>query len=154
MLIAAVALASAACSGPPKLAQDNGALRALDQAYAEAWLTPAPEEQKKKVLALFDAKAVIMPGGGGAPAEGVEDITAFWFPAEASPTAVTHFNREIESVDITGDLGVVSGRYTLSFTYDGRSFSQRGNYMFVARYDAGAWRITRMIWNDQPLTDV
>jgi ketosteroid isomerase-like protein len=152
--VAITALATSACSGPPQLAADDGALRALDHAYAEAWLTPTPAEQQKKVLALFDTKAVIMPGGGGTPAEGLEDIAAFWFPTGASPTSVTHFNRDIESVEVAGDLGIVSGRYTLSFTHEGRTHSQSGNYMFVARFEAGAWRITRMIWNDQPLTDV
>lgn len=147
------AFALAACAKTPAPAGESS-LRELDAAYVEAWLTEDAADQEKAVLALFDRNAVIMPGGGLLPEDGINNLKKFWFPDGASPTIVTHFTHEIDEVDMSGDLGVVSGRYTLSFTYENQSIAQAGNYLFVAEHSARGWRIKRMIWNDQPLTEV
>lgn len=156
LYVFAVALLTAACSRveTPEAAAAAEGLRALDRAYAQAWLAPSPEDQERAVLALFDRDAVIMPDGAAGPEEGVSSLRRFWFPDDAPATTVSHFEREIDDVEISGDLGVVSGRYLLSFSYDGRDLTQKGNYVLVARFAGGAWRIKRMIWNDAPLTDV
>lgn len=150
---AALFLAAAGCAKAPAPA-DEASLRALDAAYVEAWLTEDAAQQEKAVLALFARDAVIMPGGGLPPEDGIGNLKNFWFPDGASPTAVSHFTHTIDEVELSGDLGVVSGRYTLSFTYDSQSITQAGNYLIVAKNGAGGWRIKRMIWNDQPLTEV
>jgi len=156
LYLIAAALLTAACSRveTPEAAAAAEGLRALDRAYAQAWLAPSPEDQERAVLALFDRDAVIMPDGAAGPEEGVSSLRRFWFPDDAPATTVSHFEREIDDVEISGDLGVVSGRYLLSFSYDGRDLTQKGNYVLVARFAGGAWRIKRMIWNDAPLTDV
>jgi hypothetical protein len=152
----ALALLLGACVEHPAPGSPEAeeALRTLDRAYAEAWLAPTPEAQERAVLALFDREAVIMPDGAAGPEEGLSSLRRFWFPADAPATSVSHFNREIDDIDIEGSLGVVSGRYVLSFRYEGRDLTQKGNYVLVARYVGGAWKIKRMIWNDAPLTDV
>ncbi len=147
-------LAACAKGEPLATAAADESLRALDRAYAEAWLAPSPADQERAVLALFDRNAVIMPDGASGPEEGVSSLRRFWFPDDAPATTVSHFDREIDDIEVNGDLGVVSGRYVLSFSYDGRDLTQKGNYVLVARYAGGAWRIRRMIWNDTPLTDV
>lgn len=149
--IAGVTLAG--CAKPP-LPADEASLRELDAAYVDAWLTEDFAAQEKAVLALFDPDAAIMPGGGLAPEVGVANLKNFWFPDGVQPTIVTHFTHEIEDVDLSGTLGVVAGRYTLNFTYENQSVAQAGNYLFVARNTSNGWRITRMIWNDQQLTEV
>jgi len=151
-IVAAAGCARNEIAPAPEL--EDAALRSLDAAYVEAWLKPDREKQERAVLALFDKRAVIMPGEGMAPAKGQKALGEFWFPDGEPPTEVSHFTHDIEAVDIAGDLGVVSGRYTLSFDYSERSFAQNGNYLFVARRISGEWKIMRMIWNDQPLTDV
>jgi ketosteroid isomerase-like protein len=153
-LIAAAALALTACAKTPAAPPDEAALRALDGDYVEAWLVEDAAQQEKAVLALFSRDAVIMPGGGLPPESGIGNLKNFWFPENAAPTRVTHFTHQIDDVDLSGELGVVSGRYTLSFTYDDQSITQAGNYVIVAEGAAGKWRIKRMIWNDQPLTEV
>jgi len=153
-ILGALALGFGACAKAPPAPADEASLRALDAAYVEAWLNDDAVKQEKQVLALFDRDAVIMPGGGLTPEEGIGNLKNFWFPDGASPTFVTHFQHDIGTVDLSGDLGVISGRYTLSFTYENQSIAQAGNYMIVARNAAGGWRIRKMIWNDQPLTDV
>lgn len=151
--LAFVAIALASCAKAPARA-DEASLRALDAAYVEAWLTEDAASQEKAVLALFDRDAVIMPGGGLTPENGIANLKDFWFPDGESPTIVTHFTHAIEEVDLSGELGVISGRYTLGFTYENQSVAQAGNYLFVAENGPGGWRIKRMIWNDQPLTEV
>ncbi len=155
IIFAGAALASVhtGCAKAPQPG-DEPSLRALDDAYVEAWLTQDPGDQEKAVLALFAKDAVIMPGGGLPPEDGINNLKNFWFPDGAPPTNVTHFTHEIDAVDVSGDLGILSGRYTLSFTYENQSITQAGNYMIVAENGAGGWRINRMIWNDQPLTEV
>lgn len=143
----------AACAKAPPPA-DEASLRALDAAYVEAWLVDDAAAQEKAVLALFDRDAVIMPGGGATTETGIGDLKNFWFPADGAPASVTHFTHEIGDIDQSGNLGVIAGRYTLSFTYDNQSVTQVGNYLFVAENGAQGWRIKRMIWNDQSLTDV
>lgn len=150
----AMALAACVEAEPPDAPAAEEGLRALDRSYAEAWLAPSPDGQERAVLALFDRDAVIMPDGAAGPEEGVSSLRRFWFPDDAPSTTVSHFERQIDAIEIEGDLGVVSGRYVLSFSYDGRDLTQKGNYVLVARYARGAWKIRRMIWNDAPLTDV
>jgi ketosteroid isomerase-like protein len=150
----ALALGLAACAKAPAPPADEASLRALDAAYVEAWLNDDAGAQEKQVLALFDRDAVIMPGGGLIPENGIGNLKKFWFPDGASPTIVAHFQHDIGAVEQSGDLGVVSGRYTLSFTYENQSIAQAGNYLIVAKHGASGWRIVKMIWNDQPLTDV
>ena len=152
-LFIATAALLASCAKAPAPA-DESSLRALDSAYVEAWLTPDAADQEKAVLALFDRDAEFLPGGGLPPEDGIANVRNFWLPEGASPTIVTHFTHEIGDIDLSGDLGVVSGRYTLSFTYENQSIAQAGNYLFVAKNSPGGWRIKRMIWNDQPLTEV
>lgn len=153
LIFAALLLALAACSKTPPPAGE-GSLRALDAAYVDAWLIEDAAEQEKTVLALFDRDAVIMPGGGAPREEGLSALKNFWFPDGASPTLVTHFTHDIKNIDLAGDIGVISGRYALSFSYENQSAAQAGNYLIVAKNGASGWRIVRMIWNDQPLTDV
>ena len=153
LLALTLAVILASCAKAPAPA-DETSLRALDAAYVEAWMIEDVADQEQAVLALFDRDAVIMPGGGLPSENGVANLKNFWFPQGAPPTIVTHFNHEIDEVDLSGDLGVVSGRYTLGFTYENQSIAQAGNYLFVAKNTAGGWRIKRMIWIDQPLTEV
>jgi len=153
ILFCATAALLASCAKEPAPA-DESSLRALDSAYVEAWLTPDAADQEKAVLALFDRDAEILPGGGAPPEDGIANVRKFWFPEGAPPTIVTHFTHEIGDIELSGDIGVVSGRYTLSFTYENQSIAQAGNYLFVAKNSPGGWRIKRMIWNDQPLTEV
>lgn len=143
----------AACGRAPASA-DEAAIRALDAAYVDAWLIEDAAKQESAVLELFEHNASIMPGGGSPPEVGIDNLRSFWFPDEAPPTLVTHFIHDIDEIELSGDLGVVSGRYTLSFSYQDQNFAQAGNYLIVARLRPGGWRIVRMIWNDQPLTDV
>jgi len=152
--IAALSFVIMTACAKPQASADENFLKALDAAYVAAWLQEDAALQEKEVLALFDRNAVIMPGGGLQPEDGISNLKKFWFPDGAPPTIVTHFEHDVADVDVSGDIGVLSGRYTLSFTYENQSMAQAGNYMIVAKNGVGGWRIIRMIWNDQALTEV
>lgn len=152
-ITALIAAAAPGCARQAA-APEATSLRALDAAYVEAWLEDDVQRQESAVLDLFARDAVIMPGGGAAPSSGIDSLRNFWFPDGAPPTSVTHFSHDIDEVELSGDLGVISGRYALSFLYDGRSVAQAGNYLIVAKNGPRGWKIKRMIWNDQPLTEV
>lgn len=130
----------------------EAALRSLDQAYVEAWKRDGTLAQKEALLPLFTGNAVIMPGGGAEPRQGLQALENFWFPEGAPPTNVRTFEHEIQGLEVSGDLGVVHGRFRLDFEYDGKEFSQVGNFLISAsRQDAGEWRIQQMIWNNRTL---
>ena len=128
------------------------ALRALDQAYVDAWLLPGSERQQAALLSLFAADAVIMPGGGTPPKRGKAELASFWFPKGAPPTNVRAFKHVVHGVDVEDGLGVVFGRSSLEFEYGGTEVAQEGNFLLTARRgDGGEWQITRMIWNNRTL---
>ncbi len=153
-IVAALFICAAAGCAQRSDQTADAALRALDDAYVEAWRIQDPAEQEKAVLSLFDNDAVIMPGGGVQPEAGVDSLQNFWFPEGQPPKQVSHFTHEIDQIEASESLAVVAGRFTLSFTYEGQSYGQAGNYLFVAGKNGDTWRIKRMIWNDQPLTEV
>lgn len=128
------------------------ALRTLDQAYVDAWLLSGSERQKEALLSLFASDAVIMPGGGTAPKRGIDELSAFWFPEGAPPTNVRKFEHVVRGVDVEDALGVVYGRSSLEFEYDGAQVAQEGNFLLTARQeDDGKWKIAHMIWNNRTL---
>lgn len=132
---------------------DVDRLKALDHEYVEAWRQAGSAAQSAAVLPLFEEDAVIMPGLGTSPARGRAAISQFWFPA-GPPTVITRFEHQIDAIETHGDLGFVSGRQRLDFTYGPSATRQEGNYMFVARRQGdGSWRIRRMIWNNRTLQD-
>lgn len=144
-------LLTAACTKTPGDGADaKTALRALDAAYVDGWKQPDATAQEEAVMALFSEDAVIMPGAGLEPREGLNALRRFWFPTGAPPTIVTRFEHDITGVDAGGALGVLRGRYRLHFNYDGASYARIGNYQFAARRQQdGAWLISQMIWNDR-----
>lgn len=142
----------AACSADKAGGDAEAALRTLDEAYVAAWLEADPKEQEKRVLALFAREAILLPGGGIDPQQGVNSLRSFWFPADSPPTQVSLFSHDILDLEVEGDMGVVSGRYSLEFSYQGVAYAQSGNYMMIASKSAGGWKISRMIWNDRTVT--
>ena len=125
-------------------------VKAAHQAYVEAWLSNDP----KAIMATLTDDAILMPHHGVAPVVGKDAIQAFWFPPDAPPTKVTRIVNSVTEVDGQGDLAFVWGRSELVFEYDGKTYSNEGNYLSILRRgDDGRWRISRRMWND-PVPDV
>lgn len=125
-------------------ARDAAAVKAADQAYAEAWLANDPDA----VMATLTRDAVIVPSGME-PFEGPEAIRAFWFPPDSPATTVKEYRLDQDEVAASADLAYVRGSFTLAFDYDGDSYQNEGSYFsLLRRNDDGGWRISRRTWND------
>jgi len=125
---------------------DLAPVRALDSAYAAAWLSNDPEQ----VIALFTTDAVISPSGIPAIG-GHEAMRAFWWPPDAPATKVNRFDLHQKWADRSGDMGVIRGTFELSFDYDGEPYSATGDYVAIMiRSDDGEWRMRLRAWNDLP----
>ncbi len=136
--------------GQPVLADedhDEAALRALDQAYATAWMNGDADA----VMALFTEDATLVPHHGDTPVKGQNAIRNNWFNPAYAPTVVSEYLREPAEIFVSGDFGVVRGRARLVWEYEGtRTTIPDGNYvMFAIRNDQG-WRIRMLTWNDDP----
>ena len=148
--------ASTGCSGGTDgdgLAKgDIVAMKNLTEVYADAWLA----DDRDAVMAVFTSDAVLMPHHGADAVVGDEAIRGFFWPAEGPAVSVTDF--ELTPSEITGNdgLGVVRGRFALSFSMEGGGevYSNAGNYVMVLRKRPdGSWRISHYIWND-PVPEV
>jgi len=136
--------------GQPVLAADDhdkAALRALDQAYATAWMNGDADG----VMALFTEDATLAPHHGDTPVKGQDAIRKNWFDPDSAPTVVPEFVRKPAEILVLGDIGVVRGRSRLVWEYEGtRTTIPDGNYVMIAvRHDQG-WRIRMLTWNDDP----
>ena len=152
LLFIAILFTASACANETAPGADEAALRALDQAYVDGWKQSGAAAQEEAVMALLAENAVIRPGLGTPPKTGADEIRAFWFPPDSPATKIIVFDHTPDSVDVEGDLGVISGWYELRFEYEDTEYAQNGNYLTVARRQPdNQWRITEMIWNDNKL---
>ena len=136
--------------GQSVLANDNpdvAALRALDQAYATAWMNGDADG----VMALFTEDATLVPHHGVAPVKGHAAIRDGWFNPDYPPTVVPESVREPGEIFVLGDVGVVRGRARLVWEYEGtRTTIPEGNYVMIAVRSDQGWRIRLLTWNDDP----
>ncbi len=148
-LIGAVVV-TALTFGQPVLADENhdtAALRALDQAYATAWMNGDADG----VMALFTENATLVPHHGDAPVKGRDAIRNSWFDPDYAPTVVPESLRKPAEIFISGDMGVVRGRARLVWEYEGtRTTIPDGNYVMIAIRQGQEWRIRLLTWNDDP----
>lgn len=120
------------------------AIKTAAQAYGSAWLSNDPEQ----VMSTLTPDAVIVPSGMS-PIEGEAAIRAFWWPRDSPSTTVTQFTSAENEIGGHGDFGFVRGTFTLSFQYDGTSYSSGGTYVsLLTRLPDDTWRISYRMWSD------
>jgi ketosteroid isomerase-like protein len=129
-------------------AADRSSAEAATRAYRDAWLSNRPAA----VMATLTSDAVLLPSGME-PIRGEAAIRAFWFPSNRPATTVTAMEQTIEGVEGSGDVAVVHGRGSLTFSMkqDGREVvrSQRSTFLNVLRRQAdGSWKIAIRMWSD------
>jgi hypothetical protein len=66
---------------------------------------------------------------------------------------VTAFDITSEGAEVSGDQGVLWGRFALVFSFEmegrKRSLRNAGTYLMALRRDSdGEWRITHRMWDD------
>jgi ketosteroid isomerase-like protein len=139
----------AACAPAPRFtAEDEAAVRRLEEAYRMGWLV----NDSAAVMATLDPAAVLMPAGV-APLVGDSAIRAFWWPDDGSRTTITGYDIVVDELDGSGDIAWLRGRADLSFTYvapagDTSQITSRAAHLSIARRgDDGGWRIARRAWS-------
>ena len=148
-LALATALLLSACSGTRRAgltAADSTALRALDQAYVEAWLA----DDTAAVLATLAPDAVLMPPGAP-PLATADAIQAFWWPRDGSRTRITRYTTTIDEIAGTPDLAYMRGTGRLTFVYQKdtlrlEQMSRNTTLTLLARGADGRWLIHRRMW--------
>ena len=148
--LAASALLLAACAAPAAefTADDEAAVRALEEDYRGAWLA----NDSAAVMAVLSRDAVLMPAGVR-PLIGDSVIRAFWWPDDGSQTTITGYDSTVDEVEGSADLAYLRGRGAIAFTYRSPSgetseLTSEAVHLSVARRgDDGEWRIARRVWS-------
>ena len=144
LLLAGCAAPSAALSEG-----DVAAIRELNHAYTAAWVAG----DNDAVMAVFTDDAVLIPHHGDDPVEGAEAIRLHFWPPDLQAFNITEFVMEPAEVSGEGNFAYVHGRFSLAmtFTQDGETadYANSGNYMWIVRRQTdGAWKASRLMWND------
>jgi ketosteroid isomerase-like protein len=134
--------------------KDMAKIRAVNEAYATAWLKNDPDA----VLNTPSNDAVLIPQGNR-PVVGIEAIKKFWWPADGPRTTIKSFAITTDEIGGDGDVVYVRGSFQFSFSYEdkGRTsdLTNSGNYlMIMERQSDVTWRISHRMWGDLPANDV
>jgi ketosteroid isomerase-like protein len=131
---------------PTLTTADSMALRALDQAYVEAWLA----DDTVAVLRTLAPDAVMMPAGAR-PLTTPDAIRDFWWPSDGSHTRITQYTTTIDEMAGGPFLAYMRGTGRLTFTYvkDTLRLHQTTRTMtltLLTRAPDGRWRIRSRMW--------
>ena len=143
-----VLLGACAPEEPAFTAEDEAAVRALEEAYRTGWLA----NDSAAVMATLAPGAVLMPAGVR-PLAGEAAIRGYWWPDDGSETLVRAYAIEVDEVEGSGDLAYLRGRGALEFTYRDTTcavsdLASESVHLSVAhRGEDGAWRIVRRAWS-------
>jgi ketosteroid isomerase-like protein len=149
-LLLTTLVALSACAPPPTAftADDEAAVRALEEAYCTGWLS----NDSAVVMATLAPGAVLMPAGVP-PLVGDSAIRRYWWPGDGSVTTIDSCEIQVAEVEGSGDMAYLRGTGSLAFTYQDAEgeVSQLTSYavhLSVAeRADDGRWWITRRSWS-------
>jgi uncharacterized protein (TIGR02246 family) len=130
--------------------EQTRAVRAVNEAYARAWLDGSPEA----VLDLFSSEAVLLPPGRE-PVRGKAAIRAFFWPPDGPPLRVVELRYAPQEVSGDGGTAAIWGTFVLGFEMGTGSAAQKltsvGNYVMLLRQGTdGGWKLAHYIWNSSP----
>ena len=150
LALAIVGLIVASVGGAPASASDTVADLAKLQADALVWFEHYANVDADGMANLYAEDALLMPPG--APAvTGRAGIRAFLGEdaAKSKAAGVSIKNGSVTGAGVHGDLGWISGTYTV---IDGAGATvDSGSYLSVHRRTDGAWLYIRDTWNsDRP----
>ncbi len=124
--------------------EEASAVTDLRIQFENSWLLG----DSAKVLSYLTEDAVLMPHHGDDPIKGIKNISEFWFPFGVPPTKILEFSSSENEVVGNGYYASIQGRFKLAFEYDGKTYTNEGNYLNTATKKEGKWKLTRLIWND------
>lgn len=147
VLLLASGLGLSATGGSDRLpADDLAAVRAVNNAYVDAWLSNDPEQ----VMKVFAPDAIIVPQGE-TPVQGLESIRKFFWPEEAPKTKIVQFTITTDELGGSNDVAYVRGTYSFSFQFLRKGVMtprpNEGNYlMLFRRQPDGRWLVSHRMW--------
>jgi ketosteroid isomerase-like protein len=147
-LTVVTALAAAGCTSATP-ARDVAADKAKLEADATSWFGFYAKADGDGMANLYAEDALLMPPGAPA-AKGRAAIKTFLGDdAAKTKSAGLSIKNGTASVDVSGDMGWVSGDYTV---IDGAGMAvDSGHYLSVHELTNGQWLYVRDIWNsDRP----
>jgi uncharacterized protein (TIGR02246 family) len=149
VLAAVAATASPAPSSTTSSAADAAAIRAVIDAYRNAWL----RGDARGVMETLTPDAVLLPAHGAPPVAGGAAIERYWWPPASPPATITRLDVTIENVEVVGGLASVYGHDDVEWTQvEGgvvKAHGHPGTYLNVMRKRPdGSWRISRHMWDD------
>ena len=150
ILAIVTAVAAAACTTAAPPAQDVEADRAKMQAEALTWFDLYSKADGEGMANLYAEDALLMPPG--APAVTGRAAIRTFLGDDAAKTKAAGLslkNGTVTGADVTGDVGWISGNYTV---VDGSGAAvDSGNYLSVHKRTNGQWLNIRDTWNsDRP----
>ena len=149
LLVAAIAACGDVDRDEYRLSADDlAAVRQAHLAYRDGWRA----NDSAAVMASLTSDAVLLPHHGHPEVAGAQAIRDFWWPADTPPATVTVFDTRIEEVSGSGDVAYLRGTFTLSFEYEGQTYTNSGNFVEIMRREESGWLISHRMWND-PLPD-
>lgn len=149
-ILAMVALVvTAACTATAPPAQDVAADKVKLLADADSWFGFYAKTDGDGMANLYAEDALLMPPGAPA-ATGRAAIKAFLGDDSAKAKAAgVSIKNETTGADVSGDMGWVSGKYSI---VDGAGMAvDSGSYLSVHKRTNGQWLYIRDTWNsDRP----
>lgn len=112
--------------------------------FQEAWL----RGDSAAVMELMTEDVVFMPHHGDAIIYGSKDLAKYWFDPTYPPTQVVRFEADFSGAEVSSSIGYSFGRFLLSYNYEGKNYTNQGNFLTVARKESDSWKISRLIFND------
>jgi len=143
-----ITLAAAGCTSATP-ARDVAADKAKLEADATSWFGFYAKADGDGMANLYAEDALLMPPGAPSVKGRAAIKTFLGDDAAKTKSAGLSIKNGTASVDVSGDMGWVSGDYTV---VDGAGMAvDSGNYLSVHKLTNGQWLYVRDIWNsDRP----
>lgn len=126
-------------------ANNLAAIQQAHFAYRDGWRA----NDSAAVMASLTPDAVLIPHHGHPEVAGAGAIQEFWWPPDSPPATVTAFDTSVDEIGGSGDVGYLRGTFSLSFDFDGQTYTSAGNFLEITRkQEDGDWLISHRIWND------
>ena len=112
--------------------------------FQEHWIV----EDSSAVMNLMTDDIVFQPHHGDSIIIGREALATYWFNPNYPATDVLEYTEKFVGAHVSGEIGYSYGRFKLVYTYDGKHYTNAGNFLTVCRKENGEWKISNLIFND------
>ena len=134
----------------PAFAQDKPSKQTVEAAL-EQWKEAVEAGKVDDIMKLYDRNAVMISTFAQVPMTKREQIAGYYKKVVTNPDIKVEI--EDSHPRLFGNVAVVSGRYTLSYTQEGETISIPARFSFVYALESGKWVIVDQHSSRVPLPD-